>query len=127
MEEDAGNKIMMNENKIEYITPETKMCNNIINAMSIAMGINIENQKEFILNGVLLSIRETVESENEYKKKVREMAEKGKRIMSYKDFYNTSLFLVLFVDLFYFHYRIHLQVYHLINNYYLVYQYFHYI
>ena len=93
MEEDAGNKIISAsaEKTIKYTTPETRMINNIINALTIAMGINIENQKEFIINCVLNSIRDTVESESDYKHKIREMAEKGKKILSYKDFYNTAL------------------------------------
>ena len=98
MEEDAGNKIISAsaEKGIKYDTPDTKMINNIINALSIAMGINIENQKEFIINCVLSSIRDTVEIESDYKQKVREMAEKGKRIMSYKDFYNTAILYYTF-------------------------------
>ena len=93
MEEDAGNKIISSsaEKTIKYTTPDTIMINNIINALAIAMGINIENQKEFIINGVLSSIKDTVETESDYKHKVREMAEKGKKIMSYKDFYNTAI------------------------------------
>ena len=93
MEEDAGNKIMANQTAktIKYITPETRMISNIVNAISLAMGINIENQKEFIINTVLTSIKETVESENDYKTKVREMTEKGKKMISYKDFYNTAI------------------------------------
>jgi hypothetical protein len=93
MEEDAGNKIISATAKksIKYDTPDTIMINNIVNAVSIAMGINIENQKEFIINCVLTSIRNTVETEVDYKQKVREMAEKGKKIPSYKDFYNTAI------------------------------------
>ena len=93
MEADAGNKIMSAaaSKDIKYITPETRMISNIINAISVAMGINIEIQKEFIINTVLDSIKETVESESDYKSKVREMAEKGKKTMSYKDFYNTAI------------------------------------
>jgi hypothetical protein len=93
MEEDAGNKIISAaaEINIKYTTPDTIMINNIINALSVAMGINMENQKEFIINCVLDSIRDTVESESDYKQIMREMAEKGKKMPSYKDFYNTSL------------------------------------
>ena len=93
MEADAGNKIISAaaSKEIKYITPETRMISNIINTISVAMGINIEIQKEFIINTVLDSIKETVESESDYKQKVREMAEKGKKIMSYKDFYNTAI------------------------------------
>ena len=93
MEEDAGNKIMSSlaEKSIKYDTHETRMINNIASSLSVAMGINIENQKEFIINCVVSAIRDTLESETDYKQKVREMAEKGKKILSYKDFYNTAI------------------------------------
>jgi hypothetical protein len=94
MEEDAGNKIVsatVTNKKIVYDTPETRMINNIINTMSVAMGINISNQKEFIMNCVISSISTTVEREDDYMKIFREMNEKGKKMPSYKDFYNTSL------------------------------------
>ena len=92
MEADAGSKIISSnaEKLIQYDSPETKMINNIVNALSVAMGINMETQKEFIINSVLDSIRNTLETENDYKQKVREMAEKGKKVPSYKDFYNTA-------------------------------------
>ena len=93
IESDAGSKILSisSETKVQYNTPETRMINNVINALSVAMGIHMESHKEFIINCVIDSIRNTVESENDYKQKVREMAEKGKKIPSYKDFYNTAL------------------------------------
>lgn len=92
LEDDAGNKIISaTTESIKYTTPETKMINNIINAMSVAMGINIESQKEFIINSVLISLRDTLESESDYKDKVKELAQKGKKIASYKDFYNTAV------------------------------------
>jgi hypothetical protein len=93
MEEDAGNKILasLKENSIQYDTPDTIMINNIVNTLSLAMGINLEIQKEFIMNCVLTAIRDTLETESEYKKKVRELAEKGKKSISYVDFYNTAL------------------------------------
>jgi len=94
IEEEAGNKILASlsqKSVVKYDTPDTRMINNIINTLSVAMGINIEIQKEFIMNTVITSIRETVETESDYKKKVREMAEKGKKMISYVDFYNTAL------------------------------------
>ena len=93
MEQDAGNKIIsaLAETKIKYDTPDTRMINNIINTLCVAMGINMENQKEFIINTVLTVISDTVESEVDYKKQVREKAEKGKKSISYTDFYNTAL------------------------------------
>jgi hypothetical protein len=93
MEEDAGNKIMAasSEKTVKYITPETIMINNIVNALSVAMGINIETQKEFIINCVIETIKNTVESETDYKEKLKLAAQKGKSLPSYRDFFNTSL------------------------------------
>lgn len=93
MEDDAGNKIMASttEKTIKYITPDSIMINNIINALSVAMGINIESQKEFIINSVVETIKTNVESENEYKEKIKTAAQKGKSLPSYKDFFNTFL------------------------------------
>ena len=93
MEDDAGNKIVSAaaEKKVVYDTPDSKMINNIVNTLSFAMGINIANQKEFIINSVLSSIRDTVDSESDHKRKVREMAEKGKKIPQYKEVYNTAI------------------------------------
>jgi hypothetical protein len=90
IEEDVGNKIMAatTEQKIQYITPETIMINNVINALSVAMGINIEFQKEFIINSVIDTLKNTVESESDYKEKIK-IAKK--QMASYKDFFNTSL------------------------------------
>jgi hypothetical protein len=92
LENDAGNKITSSTTvAVQYSTPESRTVSNIVNALSIAMGINIEVQKEFIINIVLASIRDTLESESDYKTKVKEMAEKNKKIMSYKDFYNNAI------------------------------------
>ena len=44
-----------------------------------------------MINGVLASLRDTIESEEDYKIKIKEMAEKGKKIPSYEDFYNTAI------------------------------------
>ena len=97
MEEDAGNKVFSATTKnIIYNTYESKTISNIVNALSVAMGINIEIQKEFIINCVLSSLRDTLESEEDYKIKIKEMAEKGKKISSYEDFYNTAILYYTF-------------------------------
>jgi hypothetical protein len=96
LEEDAGNKIMLSTTNIKYDTFETKTISNIVNTLSVAMGINIEIQKEFIINNVLISIRDTIEPEEEYKIKMKEMAEKGKKTMSYEDFYNSAILYYTF-------------------------------
>lgn len=93
MEDDAGNNISLNNTTktILYNTPETRMISNIVNSLSIAMGINIEIQKQFIVNCVLESLRDTLESEEDYKIKVKEMSQKNKKIMSYRDLFNNSI------------------------------------
>jgi hypothetical protein len=70
LEEDAGNKIIsaLAEKEKIYNTPETKTISNIVNAVSIAMGINIEIQKEFIINCVEYALRSKVQSESDYKR-----------------------------------------------------------
>lgn len=90
IEEEAGNKILSatTEKTIKYITPESIMINNIVNALSVAMGINIETQKEFIINSVIETIKTNVESESDYKEKVKTAK---KELPSYRDFFNTSL------------------------------------
>jgi len=98
IEEAAGNKIMSatKEKSIKYITEETIMINNIINTLGVAMGINIEIQKEFIINCVVETIKNTVDSESDYKEMVKIAAQKGKKLPSYKDLYNTALLFYTF-------------------------------
>jgi hypothetical protein len=93
MEDDAGNKIMAStsEKTIKYLTPESIMINNIVNALSVAMGINIESQKEFIINSVIESIKSNIESEIEYKDQIKTAAQKGKSLPSYRDHFNSFL------------------------------------
>jgi hypothetical protein len=55
------------------------------------MGINIEEQKEFIINCVEYAIRSKVQPESDYKRILREAQEKGKKLPSYNDYYNTVL------------------------------------
>ena len=97
MEDDAGNLLTMPSTKsIVYNTYETKMISNIANSLSIAMGINVETQKEFIVNCVMESLKNTLESEEDYKTKIKEMAQKSKKIMSYRDFFNNAILYYTF-------------------------------
>ena len=97
LEADIGNSIITADKKpLKIETVESKTISNVVNSLSVSMGINIENQKEFIINCVSISIRDTLESESEYKKKIKEMADKNKSIMSYTDLYNTALLYYTF-------------------------------
>jgi len=79
------------QTKKKYDSPETITINNIINAISVSMGINIETQKEFIMSCVIEKMRETLPKESDYLKQIKEMANKGKNIPSYKDLYSTVI------------------------------------
>jgi len=97
LEEDLGNKLVTaSEKDLKLETPETRMISNIINTLSIAIGINIDYQKVFIINNVVELISTTVPKEEDYKKRVREMANKGKTISKYEDLYNRSLLYYTF-------------------------------
>ena len=95
LEQDLGNKIITKPLKTtitQMISPQTNMISNIVNAISIAMGINIETQKEFIINCVLQSIEQTIDDEEEYKRKNKNKKVEDKQtILSYEDFYNTAI------------------------------------
>jgi len=96
LEDDAGAKLVTNittdsTTVVKYNTPETKLISNIINAISVAMGINIETQKQFIVNQVVASIQTKLRTESEYKALVKEQTQKGKKMASYTDYFNTAL------------------------------------
>lgn len=94
LEEDAGNALL--KKFVKYDNPMTRTINNIINAVSMFMGIQIEEQKEFIIKVASNAILLKLPSEKDYKKRVEEMAKKGKSIPSYKATYNlTVLYITL--------------------------------
>jgi hypothetical protein len=80
----------------EHETPEIKMITNIVNALSVSMGINIESQKEFIINGVTETLRKALPTESEHKTKVKELANKGKIIPSFEHLYDASVLYYTF-------------------------------
>ena len=87
---------LIGEIKVKYITHETNLINNIVNALSIAMGINLEHQKEFIINSVVKTIQTKVENENDYMDRVKESSKKNKKMSSYIDFFNQALLYYTF-------------------------------
>ena len=92
LEEDIGNKLITEKTQaIKFTSPEMKMMNNVINAISIFMGINIESQKEFMINIAIEAIRKIMPDEELYKKYVKDMANKNKTVPSYEDLYYTTL------------------------------------
>jgi len=76
-----------------YDSIEMKIISNIINTISLTMGINLENQKDFIISGVLEGLQLHLEKEETYQKRIKEMINKGSKMNfpSYTDLYNTTL------------------------------------
>ena len=75
--------------KIE--TPEIRACSNIITALSSYMGIQMDDQREFIIQNVTTSFKENIPSEKTYKEQLEIASKKGRTIQSYKELYNSTL------------------------------------
>ena len=100
MEEDAGSKLTKilttkDNAALKLDNPESIMISNIITTLSVAMGLNIEYQKDFIINGVKDVLKVTMPKEEDYKKKIKELSNRAttttKAPMSYEDLYYTSI------------------------------------
>jgi hypothetical protein len=90
LEQDLGDTIVTNSKNItRYTSEQSKMIYNVVTTLSIDMGINIENQIDFIINNVNNVLLEQLPTEDNYKKKVQEMSNKGKNIPEFKELYNT--------------------------------------
>jgi hypothetical protein len=92
LEQDLGDTItqVASSKKINrFHTPQSKIIYNVTTTLAIDLGINMEMQMDFIINNVNNILLEQLPSEENYKKKVQEMANKGKNIPSYKELYNT--------------------------------------
>ena len=97
MEQDAGDALLSGSNKqIKYQTLETQMAANVINAMAANMGINIEENREFMLKIFNAALPLALPTEADYKKRVEDAAKRGKTMTDYKKVYNvTILYLTL--------------------------------
>jgi len=94
MEQDAGDAVLLGsvENKkVKYQSVETQMAFNVITAMAVNMGINIEEQKEFILKIFNNSLGLALPNESEYAKRASEAAKRGKNLPEYKKIYNVTI------------------------------------
>ena len=98
LEEDLG-QTLMNAMKVKKIlTPQSQSILNIVNSMAQDMGINIDNQHEFILStvGNLINDTNILVKESVYLKQAEERSKKGKKMPEYKVLYNsTFLYLTL--------------------------------
>ena len=99
LEKEAGESIIPSNQTIKYTSAEMIAINNIINTISVSMGINLTNieaQKEFIISNVTERIKTTLETKELYKTKIIEMANKGVSIPSYNVLYNSTLLYYTF-------------------------------
>lgn len=77
-------------NKLTFDTPESKIVSNVVDTVSFAMGVSISSQKLFIVNSVLVSLK-NIPSRSYYEVEEKNALKKGKAIPSFDVFYNTHL------------------------------------
>jgi len=100
LEKDAG-EIMLEQQKLKKdkkLNPEGEIVSNIITTLTSNMGIDIENQRPFIIGVIteLMNDSSVIEKEPAYKKREQEAAKKGKKLPSYVTVYSqTIMYLTL--------------------------------
>ena len=105
IEKDAGEVILekqQEKQKAKRLSPEGEIVSNIVSILSINMGINIEQSREFIIRVVteLMSDTNIIEKEPAYRKREEAAAKRGKKIPSYGTVYASAiLYLTLGVYL----------------------------
>jgi ElaB/YqjD/DUF883 family membrane-anchored ribosome-binding protein len=98
MEKDAGELLndTLKEPKTDkktkkYKNAETIIMVNVIHAFSEFMGIDLQDQQDFILKIANEALPFALPTEEQYRKKVQEDAKKGKSTIPYKTFYNYNI------------------------------------
>jgi hypothetical protein len=99
LEKDLGQTVL-EKSKLtkKFINPQAQSINNIVSSLSSYMGIQLDDQMEFIIKIVtnLINDSNIMENENTYNKRIEEMAKKGKKLPDYKIVYNSAfLYLTL--------------------------------
>ena len=72
-------------------TPEIRACSNIISTLASNMGINIEPQRDFIIDMATSKFLSILPSEKKYAEDLAKAAKQNKKLPSYKELYNTTL------------------------------------
>ena len=94
LEKDIGSIVLQKQTK-KFDDPNTQTISNIISSLSQYMGINIESQREFIINSTLYALKTTLPTEQDYKLQETAADKKGKKaLMSYSNLYNSSLIYI---------------------------------
>jgi len=81
-----------------FATPDAKTIYNVIDALSSNMGINLDDQVEFVVRNVLkqLGNPNIMEPKSVYEKMIAKLASKGKPFDSYETAYNSNLLFLTF-------------------------------
>ena len=91
LEEEIGDKIIVKSAvAIQFDNPEARMISNVVNALSHNMGINVEAQKDFIVNTAMTAMN-NVGDEADYNVRVKDAASKNRTLPSYADYRNSYL------------------------------------
>ena len=98
---DLGDAILdgkITKPKTEIDTAETKMIKNIILAIAGNMGINLDSEREFIIQKVISTHKVSIIKKDTYNKKIAEAQKKGRtNIPSYEEYINSSYVLLTLV------------------------------
>jgi hypothetical protein len=79
----------------KYDSPNARIINNIVTTMTGYMGIDIHEEREYIIQNTLIMMETAVPSEKVYNDRSEKMfREKGKRLPPYKDAFFQSLLLI---------------------------------
>lgn len=104
LEEDAGNILLDSSVKEvkeikEVANPVVKIIQNVVLSMSQQMGINIQNNMDFIIKNVLEIHRINLPSKLEYEAAILKAKKRGdkRRLPSYEEASDSSLLILIFV------------------------------
>jgi len=84
--------------KRKYATPDAMAIYNVIEALSTNMGVNIEDQKDFIAMNVLkqLSNASVMQPKADYERQMEKLKAKGLKVDTYEVTYNSTLLYLTF-------------------------------
>jgi hypothetical protein len=97
LEKDAGDALLttaQEKKPIKFSSPEAKMVANIVDVLSVNMGINLNDQMEFIVRTVTNTLPTILPKEEDYKKDMIEKEKKGKKVVPYEDVYHSTILYV---------------------------------
>jgi hypothetical protein len=78
------------------LNKQSQLISNIVTTLSREMGINLETDRDFIINIVNNVIQENMKKKSDYMKMADEKAKKGVKVASYEQYYNGILLFATF-------------------------------